>query len=263
MRPAFGYADQQVTLFDDRIEPGGKYKVVFTSRNGTSDWSRARAVRKRDLADAQLRRELRVDVADVPLGPTSIAVYDATGALVYQLPDDEFTVIAAPIALHDTAETITEEGYRTGVGADGTVYIAFDLSRMNDATIYEGVAEGWDLRFDAAGVAIYNTQGFLGEVLDPDSRGLFRLVPTAAGNSTGLSYWRHEFRTYREDHRKRDDRMTTDGEWHADGSRHVDNDHLVVAIAGTLANGRPPRPGATPPFSLVVTSTPAPINTLK
>jgi hypothetical protein len=263
VRPAFGHPDQAVTLFDERLEAGARYKVVFTSRDGSSDWSLAKAGRRADMADARVRRQLRVRVPEVALGPTTLSIYDAAGTLVYELPDDEFTVIAPPVALDDIAETITREGYRTGVGADGTVYLAFDLSSMSDATTYTGVAEGFDLQFDGASVAIFNTQGVLGEVLDPDSRTLFRIAPGGAGNGTALTYWRHEFRSYKDQHRKRDERMTHDGEWHVDGSRHIDNEHLVVAIAGALANGQPPRPGATPPFRLVVSSMPAPANPLR
>jgi len=55
-------------------------------------------------------------------------------------------------------------------------------------------------------------------------------------------------------------RRNTDNEpnWHADGTRHVNHDLIVVAIRGKLADGTTPVPGATPPFELVVTSTPAP-----
>jgi hypothetical protein len=263
VRPAFGHAEQSVTLFDERLAPGERYKVVFTSRGGDGDWSLGRATRRRDMADGRLRTQVRVAVPELPMGPAAIAVHDAAGTLVYEIPDDEFTIIAPPLVLHDVGETITEDGYQTGVAADGTVYVALDMSRMNDATTYAAVAEGFDLRFDGAGVAVFNTQGVIGEVLDRDSAGLFRITPAATGRSAGLTYWRHEFTTYREQHRKRDERMTADGEWHVDGTRHIDNDHLVVAIAGTLADGRPPRPGATPPFRLTVTSTPAPANPLE
>lgn len=55
-------------------------------------------------------------------------------------------------------------------------------------------------------------------------------------------------------------RRNTDNEpnWHADGTRHVNHDLIVVAIRSKLADGTTPVPGATPPFQLVITSTPAP-----
>ena len=262
VRPFVGNPDQTITLFDDRLVPGSRYTVQFTSRDGVSDWSRGKAVTKRDFADGELRSQLRVAVPAVSLGPSRISVY-RRDSLVYALDDDQFTVTSEPIVLHDFAETITRDDYQTGVGADGTVYLAFDLTAMTEATTYSGVAIGYPFRFEGRNVAIFNAQGFLGEVLDPDSRGLFRIKPGGPWTSSALDYWRHEFRTYKEDHRKRDARRTLDGEWHVDGTPHVDNYHLVVAISGTLANGETPEPGATPPFRLVLTSTPAPSNNLR
>ena len=262
VRPFVGYPDQTITLFDDRLVPGSRYTVQFTSRDGVSDWSRGKAVTKRDFADGELRSQLRVAVPAVSLGPSRISVYGGD-SLVYALDDDQFTVTSEPIVLHDFAETITRDDYQTGVGADGTVYLAFDLTAMTEATTYSGVAIGYPFRFEGRNVAIFNAQGFLGEMLDPNSLGLFRITPGGPWASSALDYWRHEFRTYKNDHRKRDARRTLDGEWHVDGTPHVDNYHLVVAISGTLANGETPEPGATPPFRLVLTSTPAPSNNLR
>lgn len=261
VRPFFGYADQTITLIDDRLVPGRRYTVQFTSRDGASDWSRGKAVTKRDVADGEHRSQLQVAVPTVSLGPAEITVYDG-GREVYRLGDDQFTVIAPPILLHDFAETITRDNYQAGVAADGTVYLAFDTSEVSDATTYSGFAIGYPFRFDGRNVAIFNAQGFLGEVLETDSSGLFRMTSGGPETSTALEYWRHEFRSYKDEHRKRDERRTTDGEWHADGTRHVDNYHLVVAISGRLSNGGTPAPGATPPFRLVLTSTPAPANDL-
>ncbi len=262
VRPFVGYPDQKITLFDDRLVPGSRYTVQFTSRDGVSDWSRGKAVTKRDFADGELRSQLRVAVPAVSLGPSRISVYGGD-SLVYALDDDQFTVTSEPIVLHDFAETITRDDYQTGVGADGTVYLAFDLTAMTEATTYSGVAIGYPFRFEGRNVAIFNAQGFLGEMLDPNSLGLFRITPGGPWASSALDYWRHEFRTYKEDHRKRDARRTLDGEWHVDGTPHVDNYHLVVAISGTLANGEKPQPGPTPPFRLVLTSTPAASNNLQ
>ena len=262
VRPFAGSEDQQVTLFDDRLVPGQRYVVAFTGRDGSSDWVRTKAVAKRDFADGDVRPQLRVTVPSIGFGPAAIAVYDASG-LVYALGDDQFTVIANPLVLHDFAETITRDGYQTGVSADGTLFVAIDTSAVTDATTYSGVAEGFPLRFASQNVAIFNAQGFLMGLLDPRNPGLFQLDAGGSTVSTGLEYWRHEFRTYKDEHRKRDERRTADGEWHSDGTPHVDNYHMVVAISGVLANGRTPMPGATPPFRLIVASTPAQTSTLR
>lgn len=262
VRPFAGFEDQTITLFDERLVPGGQYVVAFKGRDGSSDWVRSRAVARRDFADGTTRAQLRVAVPSIGLGPAAIAVYDASG-LVYALGDDQFTVISGPLVLHDFAETITREDYQTGVSADGTIYIAIDTTAVTDATTYSGVAEGYPLRFGSQNVAIFNAQGFLMGLLDPRSPGLFRIEAGGPTVSNGLEFWRHEFRTYKTEHRKRDERRSADGEWHVDGTPHVDNYHMVVAISGVLADGQPPTPGATPPFHLVVTSTPAPKSELE
>lgn len=262
VRPFAAPQDQTITLFDDRLTQNGQYTVQFTSRDGSSDWSRAHAVTKRDFADGVARPQLRVAVPDVPLGPTTITVYDPDDNFVYSLTDDQFTVIAPAIPLHDFAETITRDGYQTGVSADGVVYVALDMTDMTDATTYTGTAVGVGLRFRPESVGIYNSQGFFGGGLDPNAPGLFRITRGGAGVSDTLQYWRHEFRTYKQDHRKKDSRRTADGEWHADGTPHVDNFHLIVAIVATLDNGRPLAGGATPPFRLQISSTPAPSSDL-
>jgi hypothetical protein len=259
VRPFVGTVDQEIALFDDRFEKNGKYTVLFQSRDGTQDWSRGRGVLKRDFADGQVRPQLRVEVPNVSYGPAQISVYDDSDTLMFTLADDQFTVIAPPIKLHDFAETITRNDYQTGIGADGTIYFAIDTSDVSDATTYSGTTVGFPLRFDSRNVAFFNAQGFLMGFLDPKVPGLFAIKAGATEESSTLRYWRHEFRTYKEEHRKRDERRSSDGEWHVDGSPHVDNYHMVVAISGVLDNGQPPAPGATPPFQLVVTSESAPV----
>jgi hypothetical protein len=258
IRPFVGYVDQQVTMFDDRLMPGRHYDVQFESSEGTSDWSRGRAVLRRDLADGERRMQLRVAVANVPLGPCAVSVWQ-DGVMLFALADDAFTVAAAPIALHDFAEGITRDGYSTGVGRDGTVYVPVDVSRVDAATTFVGETVGLPLRFGAGDVAMYNDQGFLMQVLQPGNTQLFRIAGGDLMRSNRLSYWRHEFATYKQEHRQRDARAVDgDTDWHVDGTYHVDHDHIVVAIRGTMPNGAPPTPGATPAFRLSISSSTAP-----
>jgi hypothetical protein len=259
VRPFVGYPDQTIALFDQRLAPGQQYTVLFESSDGTTDWSRGRAVMKRDLADGALRPQLRVPVGTVPLGPCAISVWSG-GKPLYGLADDQFTVAAPPIVLHDFSETVEQDGYRAGVGRDGTLYIPIDVSQVVDATTFTGVGVGFPLSFDSQNVTVFNNQGFLMMMLDPNIPGLFKIQRGDGSGSDVLGYWRHEFQTYRRDHRQRDARRTEDGEWHADGTYHVDNDHLVVAIAGTLLGGDAPAPGTTPAFRLVVKSENTPVS---
>jgi hypothetical protein len=266
IRPFAGYPDQSITIFNDLLVPGAPYWVQFTATaDGSVDWSRGKVSMRRDFADGQTRAQLRVAVGSVGLGPCTIAVW-ANNAIapLFTLSDDQFTVIAPPMVLHDFSETVAQDAYRTGIGKDGTVYIAVDVSAVSDATVFTGTANGFPLTFGARNVAMYNQQGFLMQVLDPTSPGLFRIVRGGNGTSDTLAYWRHEFRTYKQNHRQIDSyRNDDDADWHADGSPHVDHNRIVVAVSGLLADGGQPLPGATPPFELVIESAASPTSPLE
>jgi len=259
IRPFVGYVDQQVTLFDERLTPGRRYDVLFeSSETGMSDWSRGRAASRRDLADGERRVQLRVAVAAVSLGPCRISVW-RDGEMVFALEDDAFTVAASPVSLHDFSEGIRRDGYRTGVGRDGTMYVPVDVTQVDAATTFVGETIGFPLRFGAEDVSMYNDQGFLMQVLQPGNTQLFRIAGGDLQRGDQLSYWRHEFATYKQEHRRRDARAVEgETDWHVDGTYHVDHDHIVVAIRGTMPNGLPPTPGATPAFSLSITSAASP-----
>src|SRR6185369_10543484 len=76
VRPFVGQVDETITLFDDRIVKNDRYTVLFQSRDGRQDWSRAKGVSKRDFADGEWRSQLRVEVGNVSMGPVAISVYD-------------------------------------------------------------------------------------------------------------------------------------------------------------------------------------------
>ena len=257
IRPFFGSVDQQVTLFDDRLGNNGQYDVLFESLDGTTDWSRGKVKSRRDLADGQRRPQLRVKVPEVGLGPCRISVW-RQGVKLYGLGSEQFTVIAPPVALHDFAESVSRDGFRAGVGSDGTIYFAMDVSEVSEGTAFTGALAGMPLRFEARDVSFYNAQGFLMQLLDPAVSGLFAIAAGDDATSNQLRYWRHEFKTYKGEHRKVDARRSDDedADWHADGSYHVDHDHIVVAITATLPDGSRPAPGATPPLHLGIASTP-------
>jgi hypothetical protein len=260
VRPFAGYRDQKITLFNDTLAAGQKYDVYFEGHNGSADWSRGKAVTRRDLADGQLRTHLVVPVASVSLGPCRISVWQG-GVKRYALSEGDFTVIAPPVTLHDFAEVLVRDNYRTGVGTDGTMYIAVDVEQVNEATTFAGEAVGLPIRFAPEDVAMFNEQGFLMQLLDPDVPGLFRLTRGGSTTSDLLEYWRHEFRTYKQEHRRVDARRANDEDpaWHADGSYHVDHDRIVVAIRGSRDGGGRLEPGATPAFRLVVSSSSEPL----
>jgi hypothetical protein len=255
LRPFVASASQTVTLFDPALETGATYDVAFESRGGGVEWVRGTATREQDIADGNARDHLRVAVPELPLGPCAITVW-RDGARRLQVAADDFTVAARPIALRDVTDTVDRD-YRAAVGADGTIYIPVDVSAVAGATRFSGTALGMPLQYQANNVAMYNDQGYLMQLLDAPTPKLFDLKGGDLERSTSLSYWRHEFATYKEveagtAHARHD----AAGEWHADGSRHVDHDHIVVALRGTFADGSTPTPGETPAFRLVIASQP-------
>jgi hypothetical protein len=260
VRPFVAHADQTITIFDDRLVEGQRYDVQFISSvDFSNDWSRGKVRRKRDLADRQERSQLRVAVGDVAFGPVWIVVW-RNGTFVFALSDDAFTVTSRPIEVHDIEEVVTRQNYRAGIGKDGTVYIPVDVRHVSRATTFVGRGSGFPLAFGAESVAMYNDQGFLMQLLNygaPGAQNLFAVTPGDDDTSVELRYWRHEFRTYKTDHRQKDYWGTdNDPEWHADGTPHINHDHIVLAIRGTLPDGNLPRPGATPPFQLTIESLP-------
>lgn len=256
VRPFVASAEQTVTLFNADLEEGATYDVAFESPAGSTQWTRGQARREKDVADGAMREHLRIALPTaLPLGPCAVSVW-RDGTQRFAVPADDFTVAAAPIALRETADTVRRD-YRAAVGADGTVYIPVDVSAVSRATRFSGNALGMPLQFEARNVAMYNGQGYLMQLLDASAPRLFDLQGGDFDRSTALSYWRHEFATYKTEeaaaaHARHDDA----GEWHADGSRHVDHDHIIVAVRGAFADGSTPAPGETAPFQLVIASQP-------
>src|SRR5205823_3919687 len=108
-----------------------------------------------------------------------------------------------------------------------------DVTGVSAATTFTGLALGFPLAFGSSNVAMYNDQGFLMQLLDPNVPGLFQIAAGDALTSTALTYWRHEFETYKQAHRQLDAFNTDDDpNWHADGTPHVNHNLIVVAIRG-------------------------------
>ena len=255
VRPFVGHANQVVTLFNDHFIDGMRYDVLFESSiDGDHDWSRGKAKAKKDFADGQMREQVRVRVPEVTFGPCRIKVF-AGGQQLFALGEDQFTITGQEIVLHQFDENIDRFDYQAGVGLDGTIYVPVDVGQVDDATTFIGGAHGLPVTFGSQDVAIYNEQGFLMQLLDPSKPGLFRIYAGSATDSTTLGYWRHEFATYKRQHRQQDD-FNTDGDpdWHENGTYHVDHDHLVIAIRGRTPSGDRLAPGSTPQFELLLSS---------
>ncbi|HEY8514878.1 MAG TPA: hypothetical protein VIS07_05125 [Candidatus Binatia bacterium] len=255
VRPSFASLGQTVTLFGPDIK-GGKYQVTFEA-DGASATVTVQSENRRDLADGKKKHQLRVTMpSGLPLGPARIRVTrHGNGAEVLRIPSDQFTVLQAPLRLEESDGVTIAKCYRAAVGEDGTVYFPFEIGAISRRMVFSGLAESYPLTFTPADVAIYNTQGFLMQLLEPEQAGeLYTIEDPGSPKSFELIYERHEFVTYKRQH-QHEGRLALDKkdpDWHVDGTPHVDHDNLVIAIAGRLEDGSTPQPGSTPAFDLSV-----------
>ncbi len=258
VRPAFAPPGYTVTIFNRSLDAGKTYRVGFGDlTTGGVVATYATAVRKRDLADGVTRTQLPITVpANVPPGPTRIRVKKDDDTIVNIAPTD-FTTLQAPIALAEGDGETTATCYRAAVGSDGTVYFPVDISAISQHMIFSGIGMTYPLLFGPQDVTIYNAQGFLMQLLTPDQASIYAITdPAGAPNSLELTYDRHEFLTYRDQHAHIGGYGLdpSDPNWHTDGTYHVDHDHLILAIRGTVENVGPPTPGVTSPFEFHVTT---------
>jgi cytoskeletal protein CcmA (bactofilin family) len=274
VRPHATYSGTDITIFDPAIRPGLVYTVRFTSGiTGETAVVETVAVIRRDLADAELKPQLVVELPALPLGPTAIRVSDGGGTLV-DLDDTTLTVVPQPIIMPAWNGRLDVKDFEAAVGRDGTVYVSLDMSYVDIALTFQMVAKEFPLRFTTDDVVFYNAQGFLMQLLNEGIPGL-AVVGDAdrANESSMLQYSRHEFTTYFLQHNERTAHAVdpSDPQWHLDGTPHIDHDHLIVAIGGYLVGtgkqpkadepynalpmrDAPPVPGTTPPFELKIST---------
>ena len=245
VRPAFASPGDSVTLFPPDNKPG-EYEIKAAGYRVKKN-----AVYKRDLADGQYKWQLVVQAPVLPVGPLEIEVKGP--GRDFRIPRTDFTMMQAPLALQQgDAETVAK-CYQAAVTANNVVLIPLDISNITDHMIFNGLGQGYPLLFGASDVMIYNTQGFLMQLLTPDHAGIYAIEdPTGNPDSFALTYDRHEFNTYRADHSHIGGLGLDplDRAWHTDGSYHVDHDRLVLAIKGTVEGQGAPAAGRTPAFDL-------------
>jgi hypothetical protein len=253
IRPAFASPQNTVTLFASGLTAGKSYDVVFGAGTATVTVP-AVSVLRRDFADGIAKLQVPVVVPDLPAGPTSVTL-KSNGRTLLAVPASDFTVLQAPIALtEENAETIAA-CYRAAVGSDGTFYLPLDITAITQHMVFSGLGKLLPLKFAAQDIAIYNTQGVLMQLLTPENAAIYAIADdNNPGNSFSLTYDRHEFVTYRSQHVHVGGfgLDPADPAWHLDGSRHIDHDHLVLAIHGSLKNGKSLAPGTTNTFDLSI-----------
>jgi hypothetical protein len=250
VRPAFASPGDFVTLFplDNRA---GEYEVRIGDRRITKN-----AVWKRDLADGTYKWQVVFRMPQLPPAPTAIEL-KGPGKNV-TVSSNDFTVMQAPLVLQENSGETLAKCYSAAVTADHVVLIPLDITAITDHMIFNGLGEKYPLLFNASDVMIYNTQGFLMQLLTtPNATGIWSIEDYGSPDSLALTYDRHEFNTYLDQHLHTGGYGLdpTDPAWHTDGTYHVDHNHLVLAIKGTVENQGAPAAGKTPYFDFsIVTS---------
>jgi hypothetical protein len=249
VRPNFASPGDAITLFppDNR---SGEFEVRIADKR-----IRRNAVWKRDLSDGQYKWQVVFPAPQAPIGPTTIEVKGPGRNFIIEKSD--FTMMQAPIALQQGDGETIATCYSAAVTADNVVLIPLDISAISDHMIFNGLGEGYPLLFGAADVTIYNAQGFLMQLLTaPNSVGIYAIEDPGNPDSMELTYDRHEFNTYREQHAHTGGYGLdpSDPAWHTDGTYHVDHDHIVLAIRGTVENQGLPPAGKTPSFDFQITT---------
>jgi hypothetical protein len=254
IRPAFASPGDVVTLFGSKIKVGRLYRVRFQSSNDSNVY--ALGVLKRDLADGVSKPMIEVATPAVGTGPTRVRVFDFDGREIVDVDDDDFTVMEAPLKLNENDQETVVSCFRAAVSGDNTVLIPVDITNIAEHMIFQGVADDYPLLFDADDIAIYNTQGFLMQLLGPQQAGIYAITDPGQPGSLALTYDRHEFVTYQIDHAHVGGLGLdqADPRWHLDGTYHVDHNRLVIAIDGVVENQGAPAERTTPRFTFRVTT---------
>jgi hypothetical protein len=247
VRPSFASPGDNVTFFPPDNQPG-EYEVQIGDKT-----IQKTAVLKRDLADGTDKWQVVVKAPQLPPGPTAIEVRGPGSAI--SVPATDFTMMQAPLVLQEGDGETIAKCYSAAVTADHIVLIPLDITAIDDHILFNGLGEGYPLLFRASDVMIYNTQGFLMQLLTtPNAQGIYEIEDYGQPDSLALTYDRHEFVTYRQQHAHVGGLGLDplDHAWHTDGTYHVDHNRLVLAIKGVVEFEGAPPAGKTPNFDFSV-----------
>ncbi len=107
-------------------------------------------------------------------------------------------------------------------------------------------------------MTIANWQGYVIDTLDSTASGHVSFTPGEDSQSTEISYFRHSFKQYCQDHLPGGPKQVdpNDPNWHLDGTPHVDYGALFFEIAGTVEDGTAPAAGTVAQETIVNTVLP-------
>ena len=266
--PPFASPGHKVLVWVDGsvLTAGQSYDVVFGSNAG------AKGV-------ALTPDTLVVAVPSLSPGPASILVKTSRKSSV-TIGSENFTMLVRPPVVPATGGAFADVQFQASVASDGTLLLPINVRHVFDAMQLAFVITDLAYAFGPDDVTVYNMDGFdltlftlatsdptvrqWGSYYGFDVESDTNLIGTVydhktvassnpAKSSDVLTYWRHEYHTYRSAHDPYDPKggysVDVNG-LHPDGTAHVNHGHLVIAIAGMKRSAdNPLDPSAVFPLS--------------
>lgn len=246
--PAFASPGREITIEGDGFEfvLDAEYEVDFgNGRLATT------------VADSTVM--LRAVVPDqVEPGPVALRVRGDD--LDHQYDASLFTALPPAPALPEGDGIWLLRQIDVAVSTDGTLMIPFDVSQISAPTQFAFVLTGMRLEFGQDDIVFFNQDGvdltlFTLDVEDPTERTWGSYYGWNVQRDTGirgdvfrerirralqrlqfsdmLTYWRHEFQTYKDAHMPGGSHEVDPSGFHRNlGTLHVDHDNLILMIAG-------------------------------
>ncbi len=245
--PPFGSPGRTLQIVADgfAFEAGGLYEVDFGGHHLVQ-------------VEAGDGDRLKVELpGGVPPGPVAIGIRGPGVDVVY--PSALFTALPRARRIKERSGTFAARNYDAAIGADGTLYLALDVSKVLDPMQFTFALHGLGLHFAHDDVVIYNADGvdltlFTLEVEDATERQWGSYYGWTVESDAGLpstyyvpksidsgdplevssvfTYWRHEFHTYAGAHASGGSHELDALGFHPDGTVHIDHESLVIAIQG-------------------------------
>lgn len=245
--PHFGWSGSKAKVYGDDLKEFQNWDVTIIA-GGTEYTTTAPTVKGVDITDpSAARTEIWLNLT-LPSLPTSAAgpaqiVVERRGRRI-DIAKNQFTITNTPVALTATPGTVNHP-ITVGVGINRQTFVSFSgLENVCDAIEYDGKFTDLALRIPESQVVIWNTQGFLLDMLTPSTANFVRTTGLCC-DSDSLHYERHDFSDYCEQHDKGESLEVVEpgSDWHADSSPHIDYRVVVVEVGGRVS-GAYQSPGA-------------------
>lgn len=251
--PSVGIQGQTLSFFNVAIQSGDFFTVDFYAEDGSRYTATGTAALLGDIAAWPTQVSVPtlkvtmpvVDSADY--GPMTVIGTKADGT-TFRIEKDGFTAIGQPIDLNVNEANRRISDYATGVGEDGSLFIAFKgLEQICSGVEYEGQLIHYPLAYGYDQQTIWNVQGYLLDTFVPEHEAYYTWEAGTGHKSDRSKYNRHSFEQYCAAHAAGESLEVdpSNPDFHLNGVPHVQYDVVIVQTTGTFRDsGGTPAPGA-------------------